>query len=210
MINNKLYVQITAGRGPVECSRAVAIIADKLVQDAIKNNITATVVDNEPYNGQKYCFLSMTFSLEGEQSVLDSFKNEWNGTIKYISTKNNFRPHHGRRNWFCGSNFFTELDMLQISDKDIRYETMRASGPGGQNVNKVETAVRAIHIPTGVSVVSSEQRSQSQNKETAREKLILKLTKEDEMKRAEHERKIWMNHNNLERGNAVKTFKGEL
>jgi peptide chain release factor 2 len=56
---------------------------------------------------------------------------------------------------------------LQIPEKDLRFEFSRSGGPGGQNVNKVETAVRVVHIPTGMAISSRAQRSQAQNREVA-------------------------------------------
>jgi peptide chain release factor len=109
-----------------------------------------------------------------------------------------------------GVHSFKPLESTQVNERDITYETMRASGPGGQNVNKVETAVRATHVPTGISVSASDMRSQTQNKKLAHERLMMKLSSLEENKQQEQDRSVWMNHNTLERGNPVKKFKGNL
>ena len=127
-----------------------------------------------------------------------------------MSTKNPYRPFHKRKRWFVGVAFIEPIKNDVIKDRDIRYETMRASGPGGQNVNKVETAVRATYVPTGLSVVASDNRSQTLNKKLAYERLLAKLSAIEDEKHSEQERAVWMNHNLLERGNAVQTFKGDL
>jgi len=69
-----------------------------------------------------------------------------------------------------------ELDTdIEIPDSDIDFKAVRSGGPGGQNVNKTSSAVQITHIPTGISVESSEQRSQLQNRETAMRLLKAKL-----------------------------------
>ncbi len=198
------YIQITAGRGPVECARAVALVAQELLK-AIPG---LQLADCEPHNQTEGCYMSITFSAftNFNKALID----EWQGTVLWRSTKNRYRPGHKRCNWFVGINFFDEVELPQINDADIIYETCRSGGSGGQNVNKVETAVRALHVPTGISVKCSDERSQTQNKSIARKRLLLRLRMQNEQSLADSRSRRWSRHDALERGNPVKKFIGPL
>ena len=203
----KRYIQITSGRGPVECCRVVVLVMNKIVEQAKALGYEIELVEHEdgPEDG---CMFSSTLAIEGEE--IKSMKDEWEGSVLWVAQKNKFRPWHRRKNWFVGIHFFLPLKSEKINERDVTYETLRASGPGGQNVNKVETAVRAIHIPTGLTVLASDMRSQTQNKKLARERLIMKLSAIEEEKQMQQTHDVWMKHNTLERGNPVKKFKGDL
>lgn len=203
----KQYIQVTSGRGPVECCRVVVLVMQKIVEQAKQLGLETEVVEHEdgPQDG---CMFSVTLSISGDD--IEKLRSEWEGSVLWVAQKNKFRPWHRRKNWFVGIHFFKPLKSEDINERDISYETLHASGPGGQNVNKVETAVRAIHTPTGLTVLASDMRSQTQNKKLARERLIMKLSTIEEEKQLQQTHAVWMNHNTLERGNPVKIFKGDL
>ena len=203
----KTYIQITSGRGHVECCRVVVLVMKKIIEQAQKLGIETELVEHEdgPNDG---CMFSGTLAVKGEN--ISILIDEWEGSVLWVAQKNPFRPWHRRKNWFVGVHAFKPLEKAKVSERDINYDTLRASGPGGQNVNKVETAVRATHQPTGISVVASDMRSQTQNKKLAHERLMMKLSAIEEEKQISRTRDVWMNHNTLERGNPVKSFKGDL
>lgn len=200
----KKYIQITAGRGPVECAKAVTLVARELCKDIPDLQL----VDSEPHNTVEGCYMSLTFGSETEIPA-DKIA-EWEGTVLWRSTRNPYRPGHKRSNWFVGVHFIDPLTLPEIRESDIVYESCRSGGKGGQNVNKVETAVRASHRPTGVSVKCSDERSQSQNRACARERLLLKLFEQQANATAQSKTDNWTHHTDLQRGNPIKRFYGPL
>ena len=85
-------------------------------------------------------------------------ERNWKGTILWRAASNPCRPGYSRKNWFVEVEFIEPIEQPEIRDKDIVYETMRSGGYGGQNVNKLETTVRATHKHTGISVKCSVHR----------------------------------------------------
>ncbi|HWK05169.1 MAG TPA: peptide chain release factor H [Puia sp.] len=206
----KIIIQITAGRGPVECSRVVARVQEKMLTQARKLGIVIEVLDNKK-GDLKDTLLSATLLAKSPPNPigLQAFIKEWRGTVQWIAPSP-YRKLHKRKNWFVGVEVFDVQERLQWNPKEVVFETCRASGPGGQNVNKVETAVRGTHTPSGIQVLAMDSRSQWQNKQLCLERLKQKILAWQTGQLVTQQQTRWQEHNELERGNAVKTIIEDL
>ncbi len=98
-------------------------------------------------------------------------------------------------------------DDIELKDDDLKVELSRSSGPGGQNVNKRETAVRIVHIPTNLSAQSDNERSQAQNKEKALQILKGKIYKALEDERISKEKGMYISKTTqIEWGNQIRSY----
>ena len=135
----KKYIQLTAGRGPVECARCVALVARELLKDFQD----AELVESEPHNTEPDCYMSMLFLAE-----TDAVKElEWAGTILWRATSNRYRPGYPRKNWFVGVEFIEPITLPKVSDKDIVYETMRSGGHGRMSIKWRQRYAPLIFLP---------------------------------------------------------------
>lgn len=197
-------IQITSGRGPAECTWVVAQVLKKVLQEAAALDLKANVLQHEA-GSENGTVESAIVLLEGKE--VNDFVKSWTGTIQWIG-KSTFRKFHKRKNWFIGIFEIEKTNEMVFSEKDIQYQAMRSSGAGGQHVNKVSSAIRATHLPTGISVVSMDSRSQHQNKKLATERLLIKVQEASLSKIKDQFQSQWMNQMQIERGNPTRTFEG--
>lgn len=202
----KIYLQLTSGRGPRECAFVVARLLDIIQTETKAYGIACSVAETEPSKGpMPEAFLSATLELKGKK--VQAFASRWLGTIQWIGTSP-YRPSHKRRNWFIGITKIESPFLPAELQGRIVTHSMRSSGPGGQNVNKTHSAVRAIHLETGITVISRESRSQAQNQRRVREKIRDAFDRQQDDLMKAREARTWADHQMVERGNPVRIFQG--
>lgn len=196
---------LTSGRGPAECRIALAKVAQALTSEADAVGIDWDFVGGKDPDGLGPG--SGLLVLHGEAA--DTFARGWVGSILWTSPSP-VRPHHKRKNWFVGIVKLGAAPEVRqtVSEGDVRIETMRAGGPGGQHQNKTESAVRAIHLPTGLTVTVRQERSQARNRAVAIERLGALLRAKGELDALADRQSTQAEHDRLERGRPVRRFLG--
>jgi peptide chain release factor len=200
----EVWLQLTAGQGPVECAWAVIKVAEKLREDAVSVGVETRTIELTPGPEAGTAHSALIVLSGGE--ALESFANAWRGTVQWIA-RSPFRPEHKRKNWFVGIEVLEPVEETRFDPKDVRWETMRASGPGGQHVNRTESAVRVTHLPTGIQAMAAEERSQHRNRKLALARLAKRIADRGEEQHSEAREMRWRVHQELERGNPVRVFR---
>lgn len=196
-----VILHITAGKGPLECRWVVTQLARAFAREAKDVVLNCVVLD-----GQEELPASLLLRVEGEAAP--AFAAQRLGTVQWVGDSP-FRAGHRRRNWFVGVALAPELGaVVDLRDEDIDYQAMRASGPGGQHINKTDSAVRATHRPTGLVATAQEQRSQHANRKLAWLKLAIMLEARRVQANNDARQSQWQAHQGLERGNAVRVYIG--
>ena len=189
-----MIIQLSAGQGPEECQIAVGKLYDSLKKEY--DDLEMVSFKEGRIKGSYHSILFLT-----EQDLA-----ELEGTVLWIC-KSMVRPGHKRKNWYVDVSIIPEKEEVEDS-ADYRIEKFHSGGKGGQNVNKVETGIRVIHIPTGIAVTSTEERSQYLNKQKALKRIQAVLDSMKQQAGAKQTNQAWREHTKIVRGNPVRVYEG--
>lgn len=198
-----IWLQITANTGPSECCLAVKKAFDALCIEAGRAGVGVSLVEQlaGPVAGT---FRSVLIELDGEGHRQLALR--WCGSLLWVC-ESPYRKLHKRKNWFLSGAAFAPPEVPNDC-AEIRYEATRASGPGGQHVNKTDSAIRATHVASGLSVKVQTERSQHANKRLAGQLLASKLADLAQAVTQKDKSARRMHHLQAERGNAARVFVG--
>lgn len=149
-MSDDLWLQISSGQGPAECQWVVVELANVIAEAAAREGIEVAELERK-LGDKRNTAKSILFRLSGDDR--EAFVDSWTGTIKWVG-QSAYRPGHPRKNWFVGVTRLRQPATTELDEQDVRIETMRSGGPGGQHANTSNTAVRATHLPTGTTAVA--------------------------------------------------------
>ena len=183
--NSNAILQFHAGAGGTEAQDWAQMLYRMYTRWAERHGFVYKILDYE--DGDEAGIKSAAISIEGENAY-GLLKSE-NGVHRLVRVSP-FDANARRQTSFAAIEVMPEMeddDSVEIREEDIEMQVYRASGAGGQHVNKTSSAVRLIHKPTGIVVASQQERSQFQNKDNCMKMLRAKLL---ELKAQQHAEKI--------------------
>jgi peptide chain release factor 2 len=197
------YLSVHAGAGGTDACDWAAMLLRMYGRWIEEQGFKAEMVDEQP--GEEAGLRSVTVKVRGDHAY-GYLRNEVG--VHRLVRHSPFDQAHRRHTAFASVDVVPEVAdrEIEIDDKDLRIDTYRAGGAGGQHVNKTDSAVRITHMPSGIVVQCQNERSQHKNRREAMALLQSRLYREEEMKREAAVAKAYGEKGDIAWGNQIRSY----